>query len=170
MTTIWSSWVQVCCCTTPFFAGAETRPRKRTIGPPTKRSRERCDGEFAASRLAQHAGHAYDDGGILDLAPRRNAQLWRASGPDRGDTPDSGRGETLGLREPVSARLELLHALAGSGSAAACDLYRLADASHARRHCGWRPFHRAGRRCHYGAELRLRRVRQRRLRGRFVFW
>ena len=54
------------------------------------------------------------------------------------------------------ARTQLLHAVARPRSTAACNLYRLADARDARRHCRRRPFHSSGRRRHHGAELRLR--------------
>jgi hypothetical protein len=63
-------------------------------------------------------------------------------------------------RIPVFARLELLHAAAGTRSASACDLYRLADASLARCHDGRRAVCATWHRLHYGVELRLRRLRQ----------
>ena len=90
------------------------------------------------------------------------ALSFRRSGrPDRGDAPHPGRGEALDLREPFPARAQLLHAAAGSRGAAARDLYRLADAPHARRHHGRRAVHRAGHHRHHGAQLRLCRLRQR---------
>ncbi len=47
----------------------------------------------------------------------------------------------MDLREPVPACAELLHAAAGPGGAAACDLCRLADAPDRRRHHGGRAVH-----------------------------
>ena len=84
--------------------------------------------------------------------------LRRPGGPDRGDASHPGRGEELDFRKPFSACAELLHAAAGPGGAAACDLYRLADAPDRRRHHGRRPVHPARHHRHHGLELHLRRL------------
>ena len=98
------------------------------------------------------------------LAAGRRAQLRRPGRADRGDAPHPGRGKKLDLREPVPACAELLHAAAGTGGAAACDLYRLAVAPDRRRHHGRRSVHPARRRRHHGIELHLRGLWQCRLR------
>ena len=67
----------------------------------------------------------------------------------------------MGLRKPVPACAELLHAAARPGGAAACDLCRLADAPDRRRHHGGRPVHRARHHRHHGLELHLRGLWQR---------
>ena len=67
----------------------------------------------------------------------------------------------MDLGEPFPARAQLLHAAARAGGAAARDLYRLADAPHARRHHGRRPLRHPRHHLHHGVELRLRRLRQR---------
>src|SRR5215217_2911725 len=67
----------------------------------------------------------------------------------------------MGRGEPVSACAELLHAAAGTGSPSAGDLYRLADASLARRHHRRRPVRAARHHLDHGAQLHLRRIRQR---------
>ena len=61
----------------------------------------------------------------------------------------------------LSACAELLHAAAGAGSPSAGDLYRLADASLARRHHCRRPVRAARHRLDHGAQLHLCGVRQR---------
>ena len=98
------------------------------------------------------------------LDARRAAQFRRARGADRGDASHPGRGEELDFRKPFPARAELLHAAAGPGSAATRDLYRLAAASHRRRHHGRRAVHPARRDRHHGPELHLRGLWQCRLR------
>ena len=67
------------------------------------------------------------------LGEDRRPQLRRAGRADRGDAPHSGRGEALDRRTAIPACAELLHAAAGTGSAAAHGVHRLAAASHARR-------------------------------------
>ena len=71
--------------------------------------------------------------GRTGMGEDRGPQLRRAGRADRGDAPHPGRGEALDRRGPVPARAELLHAAAGTGSAAARGVHRLAAASHARR-------------------------------------
>src|SRR5215217_2061681 len=72
----------------------------------------------------------------LGLAAGRRALVRRSGRADRRHAPHPGGGETLGLREPVPARPELLHAPARPRGAAARHLHRLADAPHARRRHG----------------------------------
>src|ERR1044072_5487296 len=62
------------------------------------------------------------------LLPGPEAQKLAADlgGPDRHDAPDDGRREKVDRRAAFPACAELLHAAAGSGSAKARDLYRLA--------------------------------------------
>ena len=67
----------------------------------------------------------------------------------------------MDLGEPFPARAQLLHAAARTGGAAAGDLYRLADAPHARRHHGRRSVRHSRRHRHHGAQLRVCRLRQR---------
>ena len=67
----------------------------------------------------------------------------------------------MDLGEPFPARAQLLHAAARTGGAAAGDLYRLADAPHARRHHGRRAVRHSRHHRHHGAQLRLCRLRQR---------
>src|SRR5262249_59739674 len=74
--------------------------------------------------------------GLPHLASRRQRELRRSRRADRGHAPHPARGEALGFGRAVPARAQLLHAAAGPRGAAARDLYRLADASHARRHYG----------------------------------
>ena len=68
------------------------------------------------------------------------------------------------------ARAQLLHAAAGPRGAAACDLYRLADASHARRHHGRRAVRLSRHHLHHGAQLRLCRLGQRADRSSALFF
>src|SRR4051812_39429461 len=67
----------------------------------------------------------------------------------------------MGRRGALSACAELLHAAAGAGSPSAGDLYRLADASLARRHHCRRPVRAARHRLDHGTQLHLCGVRQR---------
>ena len=93
--------------------------------------------------------------GVPNLAARRGAEFRRSRRADRGHASHPGRGEALDLGAALPARAQLLHAAAGPRGAAARDLYRLADASHARRHHGRRAFRRPRHHRHHGAELRL---------------
>ena len=116
------------CSTTPSTAGAATRRRRRTTGTP--RSRAHDDDEAHRCDAAAPARPAVDARGASRLAARRGAELRRSRRPDRGDAPHPGRGEEVGVGGAVSPRAQLLHAAARPGGAAACDLYRLADAPH----------------------------------------
>src|SRR5690606_1203622 len=126
--------------------GAECRPWEtgRVAGGP------RADDEKTAfrrtSRLnpgARRAGwresfvrHARTDRSpTSDLCRRparvgedRAAQFRRAHRADRPDAPGAGRAAQVGERRAVFARVELLHAVAGAGGAAAGDLRRVAVA------------------------------------------
>ena len=154
MTTISNSSRPASCSTTRSIAGAAMRPARPTTGPPTRRSHDgrRCRrGEYelmpaTASALARLSGLAA--GGAVELR--------RPGRADRGHAPHPGRGKELDLREPFPARAQLLHAAAGPGGAAACDLYRLAVAPDRRRHHGRRPVHSARHHRHHGPELYLR--------------
>ena len=125
-TTISSSSRPACCSTTPSIAGAATQPAKPTTGRPTRQSRNGC-GDEQDSRSRCRSRHQLRRS-LSRLAAGRRAQLRRPGRPDRGDASHPGRGEELDLRRPLPARAELLHAAAGAGGAAACDLYRLAAA------------------------------------------
>ena len=61
------------------------------------------------------------------------AELRRTRRADCGDASDSRRGEAMGQREPLFVRSQLLHAVARSRGARACDLHRLAAAPDSRR-------------------------------------
>jgi hypothetical protein len=59
-------------------------------------------------------------GGRPRLGKDRLSELRRSRRPDRADAQDHRRGKALDLRRPFPACAELLHAAAGTGSAAAC--------------------------------------------------
>ena len=118
-----------------------------------------------AKATGADAGHGISFGEAFRVWLRVALLEFRRPGrTDRGDASHPGRGKKLDLREPLPACAELLHAAAGTGGAAAGDLYRLAVAPYRRRHHGRRPVHSPRRHRHHGPELRLCRLRQGRIR------
>ena len=106
--------------------------------------------------------------GVQGLAACCIAQLRRAGRTDRRDAPHRRRRAPLDLRSPLPACAELLSPPAGTRSAAACHLHRLAHAQDARRSGRRRSVRRAGRHRSHGAQLDLRHLGQCQLRRRLV--
>ena len=144
------------------IAGAATPPTRPTTG--TRRSPGHDDDRSDVEPLPH--------GAPARLAPRTPSLARRRSASGCGSRPLSFGGPAgqiavmhriLVEEKRWISESRFLHALnycmllPGPGGAAARDLYRLADASHARRPHGRRPVRPARHRRHHGAELRLRR-------------
>ena len=110
---------------------------------------EAVAGTAARARHARHARHArplassdvraaaratHSSPGLHLLAEAGLHQLRRPGGADRADARGARGAAPLDLREALPACDELLHAVAGTGSAAARHLHRLADAPQRGRH------------------------------------
>ena len=135
---------QECRSTTPSIVGPAMPPARRTIGPrPAEKPNERANSLSDLGRGNTHMG-AYC-----------RAFLRRSGGPDCGHASHPRRGETLAWRRPVPACAQFLHASAGPRGAAACNLYRLADARGSGRTCRGPVVHRARYSRHHGVELGL---------------
>src|SRR5690349_6879918 len=122
---------------TRSIVGAGTRWTRRTTG---RRGRSWLRRERGGRRLrcaGAEPWRAVRRGGA-GMAAGGGAVVWRSGRADRGDAPDHRRRAALDRRGAVPARAVVLHAAAGSGSAAVGDLYRLADARHAGRDHGGR--------------------------------
>src|SRR5207248_1412739 len=111
------------------------------------------------SRIGHTATRRLVRCGAARLAAGRGDVVRRAGGANCRHAPHHRRRKEMGRREPVPACAELLHAVAGARGAAAGDVYRLADASLARRDRRRRAVRAAGRRRDHGAQLDLRRFR-----------
>src|SRR5690606_26485032 len=100
--------------TTRSTAGRGTDTTRVTTGP--------RDGAHEARRNA-----------LAGLRPHRPSLLRRAGRADRADAPRARRAALLAERAGVPAGALVLHAPAGTGGDAACDLRRLAAGGHPRR-------------------------------------
>ena len=116
------------CSTTSIDTSATRSPGEQGAGT------SEMDQASDTSRSARHRPvmtSRFARGG-RGLGEDRRPQLRRAGRADRGDAPHSGRGEALDRRRSVPACAELLHAAAGTGSAASrctsagCCIARLA--------------------------------------------
>src|SRR5262245_16792248 len=139
-----------------WLSGRSADEQTRSLEPTREFHEHEADlGRDLSQRAMEAAARGLAARSVRGVAAGRGAELRRSRRPDRGHASHSGRGETLGLGAAISARAELLHAATGPRGATAGDLYRLADASHARRHHRRRAFHRPWHRRHHGAELCL---------------